>query len=91
MQIFVEEHILEVYRHRIEDDDGIVGRHRDHVDHGVVGHLYAPHQALFLQAGAEAPQLQVEAGQGAHCENVEGGRLAHLVAPVGRAAECNAT
>ena len=91
MQIFVEEHILEVNRHRIEDDDGIVGRHRDHVDHGVVGHLYAPHQALFLQAGAKAPQLQEEAGQRAHCENVEGVRRAHLVAPVGSAGECYAT
>ena len=91
MKPLVEDHIQIVQRHRIEDDDGIVGRHRDHVDHGVVRHLYAPHKALVLQAGHEAPQLQVEAGERAHCEYVERGRLAHLAAPVGSAGECYAT
>ncbi len=91
MKPLVEEHIQIVQRHRVEDDDGIVGRYGDHVDHGGVWHLYAPHQAQVIQAGPKAPQLQVEAGERAHCEDVERGRLAHLAAPVGRAAEGQAT
>jgi hypothetical protein len=91
MKPLVEDHIQIVQRHRIEDDDSVIGRHRDHVDHGVVWHLDAPHQALVLQGGPEAPQLQVEAGERAHGEDVQRGRLAHLAAPVGSAAERQAT